>query len=58
MIIDVEYDFSTDAKGGDPDSTNPTLRRYQKLLWSKSLSNRTLFNLRDDVSGAYFIPCI
>ena len=53
MIIDVDFDFSTDAKGGDPDSTSPTLRRYHKLLWSKPLPNGTLFDLRDDVSGAY-----
>jgi hypothetical protein len=53
MIIDVGFDFSTDAKGGDPDSTSPTLRRYHKLLWSKQLPNGTLFDLRDDVSGAY-----
>jgi|GEM_PF-5581427 len=33
--------------------TSPALRRYYKLLWSKSLLNGALFDLRDDVSGAY-----
>lgn len=53
MIIDVDFDFYTDATGKDPDITSPTLRRYHKLLWSKPLPNGTWFDLRDDVSGAY-----
>jgi hypothetical protein len=53
MIIDVDYDFSTDAKGGDPDSTSPTLRRYHKLLWNKPLPDGNMFELRDDMSGSY-----
>jgi hypothetical protein len=53
MIIDVDYDFSTDAKGGDPDSISPTLRRYHKLLWSKPLPDGTMFGLRDDMDGSY-----
>ena len=53
MIIDVDFDFYTDATGKDPDNTSPTLRRYHKLLWSKPLPNGTLFTLRDDVRGAY-----
>lgn len=53
MRIDICFDFSTDAKGRDPDSFSPTLRRYHKLLWSKPLPNGTMFGLRDDVSGAY-----
>ncbi|MCK9548087.1 MAG: hypothetical protein M0Q37_06200, partial [Sphaerochaeta sp.] len=53
MIIDVDFDFSTDARGGDPDSTSPTLRRYHRLLWSKMLPSGRIFTLRDDVSGAY-----
>lgn len=53
MIIDVGFDFRTDARGGDPNSTSPTLRRYHKLLWSKPLPDGTIFTLRDDVSDAY-----
>jgi len=53
MIIDVDFDFYTDATGKDPDITSPTLRRYHKLLWSKPLPIGTWFDLRDDVSGAY-----
>ena len=53
MIIDVDYDFSTDAKGGDLDSISPTLRRYHKLLWSKPLPDGTVFGLRDDMGGSY-----
>lgn len=43
----------SDANGGDPDATSPTLRRYHKLLWSKSLPNGDLFILRDDNPGYY-----
>ena len=53
MIIDVDFDFSTDARGGDPDSTSPTLRKYHRLLWSKMLPSGRIFTLRDEVSGAY-----
>jgi hypothetical protein len=53
MVIDTNFNFFSDANGGDPDNTSPTLRRYHKLLWSKPLPNGTLFDLRDDVSGAY-----
>ncbi len=51
--IEVDFDFSTDARGGDPDSTSPTLRRYHKLLWSKLLPTGVMFELLDDVKGAY-----
>lgn len=53
MVIDTTFDFYTDATGKDPDNTSPTLRRYHKLLWSKALPNGRMFELRDDVSGAY-----
>jgi hypothetical protein len=53
MKIDINFNFYTDARGGDPDSTSPTLRRYHKLLWSKPLPNGNSFELRDDVGGAY-----
>jgi len=43
----------SDANGGDPDSTSPTLRRYHKLLWSKPLPSGEVFDLRDDKRGFY-----
>ena len=39
--------YSDTPKGGDPDSRSPTLRRYHKLLWSKSLPSGELFSLDD-----------
>jgi len=46
--IDVEFRFNTDTpKGQDPDSHSPSLRRYHKNLWSKTLPNGRLFELVD-----------
>ena len=53
MVIDIKFDFYTDAGGGDPDSTSPTLRRYHKYLWSKFLPNGEIFELHDDKKGIY-----
>ena len=39
MIIDTNFDFHTDSKGGDPDIYSPTLKEYHKILWNKKLSN-------------------
>jgi hypothetical protein len=52
-MIDPTFDFYTDSKGKDPDSHSPTLKRYHKLLWSKSLPNGEMFELRDDKAGTY-----
>jgi hypothetical protein len=52
MKIDTTFDFYTDANGGDPDSTSPTLRSYHKLLWSKPLPNGQKFDLSKQ-SGTY-----
>lgn len=38
-VIDINFDMRTDAGGGDPDATSQTLRRYHRLLWSKTLPN-------------------
>ena len=46
--IDVNYDFTTDSNGRDPDSASPTLKRYHMFLWSKSLPNGYLFDLNLD----------
>ena len=53
MIIDTTFNFYSDANGGDPDSTSPTLKKYHKILWSKPLSNGKIFDLSDEKSGAY-----
>lgn len=52
MIIDTNFNFYSDANGGDPDSTSPTLRKYHQRLWSKPLPNGELFNLNDK-TGTY-----
>lgn len=53
LVIDTNFNFHSDSKGGDPDSRSPTLRKYHKLLWSKSLPNGKLFDLKNDKSGTY-----
>lgn len=53
MLIDVNFNVYTDANGGDPDSTSPTLRSYHKLLWSKKLPNGEILELTDKKSGTY-----
>ena len=53
MIFDTNFNFYSDAKGGDPDSTSPTLRRYHKKLWSKPLPNGNIFELCDNKNGVY-----
>ena len=53
LTIDTTFNFYTDANGGDPDSTSPTLKRYHRLLWSKPLPNGTKFELLDNKSGVY-----
>jgi hypothetical protein len=52
MIIDTTFDVYTDANGGDPDSTSPTLRSYHKYLWSKPLPSGQMFDLSIK-SGTY-----
>jgi hypothetical protein len=52
-VIDVGFDFRSDAGGKDPDSHSPTLRRYHRLLWSKPLPRGELFDLSDSTPGAY-----
>ncbi len=52
-MIDTTFNMYSDANGGDPDATSPTLRRYHKLLWRKLLPSGELFDLRDDRRGSY-----
>jgi len=53
MIIDTNFNVYSDANGGDPDSTSSTLRRYHKILWSKPLPKGRIFELQDNINGAY-----
>lgn len=53
MVIDTTFSVYTDARGGDPDSTSPTLRQYHKILWSKPLPNGKVLELSDNKSGNY-----
>jgi hypothetical protein len=53
MTVDISFNVYSDAAGGDPDSTSPTLRRYHKLLWSKPLPNGKAFELSDNKNGFY-----
>ncbi|HJZ61614.1 MAG TPA: hypothetical protein VKD47_05570, partial [Miltoncostaeaceae bacterium] len=52
-MIDIGFDFRTDAEGKDPDSHSPTLRRYHRLLWSKRLPSGACFDLSDTYRGVY-----
>jgi hypothetical protein len=52
MIIDTTFNVNTDARGGDPDSTSPTLRLYHRFLWSKPLADGETFDLSDN-HGVY-----
>ena len=52
-MIDINFDFRADSYGKDPDVYSSTLKKYHKILWSKSLPNGKIFNLQDDKAGAY-----
>jgi len=52
--IDIGFDFRHDTPvGKDPDTYSPTLRRYHRLLWSKTLPAGTVFELSDSTQKAY-----
>ena len=52
-MIDTNFNMHSDAKGGDPDITSPTLRKYHMLLWSKTLPNGEFFELHKNRKGSY-----
>jgi hypothetical protein len=52
-VVDITFDFRSDARGRDPDAHSPTLRRYHKILWSKDLPNGAAFVLSDATPGVY-----
>ena len=45
VAIDITFDLRTDAAGGDPDASSPTLLRYHYLLWNKPLPSGRPFHL-------------
>ena len=53
MTIDINFNVHSDARGGDPDRTSPTLRKYHKILWSKPLPNGKKFELNTNKKGTY-----
>ncbi len=53
MMIDTKFNVHSDANGGDPDISSPTLRLYHKFLWSKPLPNGQTFELDNKKSGTY-----
>jgi len=53
MKISTSFNMYSDARGGDPDATSPTLRRYHQFLWSKSLPGGALFELKEIKGGLY-----
>ena len=53
LFIDTSFNFYSDAGGGDPDSTSPTLRKYHSILWSKQLPNGKTFEITNKKSGVY-----
>ena len=54
VLIDTSFDFRTEVGSGrDPDAWSPTLRRYHKLLWSKSLPDGRDFILSDATWSQY-----
>lgn len=55
-MIDISFDFRTDAKGKDPDGWSPTLKACQRFLYSKPLPNGDTMALDEKLSwnGLWF----
>lgn len=53
MLISTTFNMYSDANGGDPDVTSPTLREYHRLLWTKCLPNGKMFDLVTGRNGEY-----
>ncbi len=52
--LDITFDFRSDTpEGRDPDAFSPTLRKYHKRLWSKSLPSGVAFELDDTTPRVY-----
>ena len=44
-MIDTNFDFQAEVNGRDSDRYSPTLQEYHRILWSKPLPSRQMFNL-------------
>ncbi|WP_343916589.1 DUF6994 family protein [Agrococcus citreus] len=53
MEPDAGFNFQSDAKGKDPDSHSPMLRRFHQRLWSKPLPSGGELRLRTDDPSRY-----
>ncbi len=52
--IDINYDFRSEIHpNADPDQHSPTLRKYHRILWSKSLPGGEMFDLDDSGPKPY-----
>ena len=45
-MIDMTFDFKSDAGGKDPDAYSPTLNAYHRILWSKEFPNGEVIELQ------------
>lgn len=54
MLINTAFDVRSDAGGKDPDTHSPTLARYHRLLWSKSLPGGVPFELTTTNRPPYY----
>jgi hypothetical protein len=52
-MIDIKFNFYSDAKGGDPDIKSPKLRFCHRILWSKPLPCEIPFSVLDMKSKGY-----
>lgn len=48
--IDINFDFRSDAMGGDPDSKSPTLKKYHRYFWSRILPNGKVLDLDENLN--------
>ena len=54
MEIDITFDFRSDSNGKDPDIYSPTLKAYQRFLYSKPLPNGEVMVLNENLSWKDF----
>ncbi len=52
-MIDINFNFYSDSRGGDPDIKSPRLRYYHSILWSKPLPCGMSFSMVDLKSKGY-----
>ena len=52
-MLDVSFDFRSDANGGDPDRKSPTLKKYHQMLWNKPISPSKTFTVKNGGNSDY-----